>query len=94
MSESPVVRAHVLVSGTVQGVGFRYFAYHGARELSLAGWVRNLRTGAVELEVEGADAEVARYLESVKAGPSAAVVRDVQVQWITPTGEHGFALRD
>ena len=94
MSASTAVRAHVLVSGTVQGVGYRYFAYHSARELALAGWVRNLRTGAVELEVEGSDVEVARYIESLKAGPTAAVVRDVQVQWITPLHERQFELRD
>lgn len=94
MSASIAVRAHVLVTGTVQGVGYRYFAYQSARELSLTGWVRNVRTGAVELEVEGDGVDVARFIESLKAGPSAAVIRDVQIQWITPLHTRHFELRD
>lgn len=93
MTVALAARAHVTVTGTVQGVGYRYFAYHAARELGLAGWVRNLRTGAVELEVEGPRHEVERYIAELTAGPTAAVVRDVQVEWITPLRERGFEVR-
>ena len=46
------VRVHVTVSGMVQGVGYRYFTVTGARKLGLAGWVRNLMNGDVELEAQ------------------------------------------
>ena len=48
------VRVHVTVSGMVQGVGYRYFTVTEARKLGLAGWVRNLMNGDVELEARGA----------------------------------------
>ena len=47
------VRKHIFFSGQVQGVGFRYRAVHLARPLGLTGWVRNLRDGRVEMEVQG-----------------------------------------
>ncbi len=93
MTTDVAVRAHAQVTGTVQGVGFRYFVYHAARELGLAGWVRNVRTGAVELEVEGSRGDVDHLLDAVKQGPTPAVVRDVHIEWITPLGERGFEVR-
>lgn len=48
-----MVRSHVLFSGTVQGVGFRYTTQNFARELRLKGWVKNLRDGGVEMVAEG-----------------------------------------
>ena len=53
------VRVHVTVSGMVQGVGYRYFTVTEARKLGLAGWVRNLMNGDVELEAQGARSDVA-----------------------------------
>ncbi len=48
-----MVRSHVLFSGTVQGVGFRYTTQRFARELKLVGWVKNLSDGRVEMMAEG-----------------------------------------
>lgn len=45
-----LVRKHIVVTGLVQGVGFRYFTVTQARRLGVQGWVRNCRDGSVELE--------------------------------------------
>ena len=48
-----LVRKHIVVTGLVQGVGFRYFTVTQARRLGVQGWVRNCRDGSVELEAQG-----------------------------------------
>ncbi len=65
------------VSGRVQGVGFRWFALDRARTLGLAGWVRNVRDGRVEFQVQGDAAAVDRFMEAIRVGPPAAVVTGV-----------------
>ena len=57
-----MIRKRAIVRGVVQGVGFRYYALHEATRLGLAGYVRNREDGAVEIELEGPDAEVTRML--------------------------------
>lgn len=69
---------HVLVSGQVQGVGFRQGCRQAARSLGLVGWVRNLGDGRVELFAQGRDESVDRLLEWVWSGPSAARVTGVE----------------
>jgi acylphosphatase len=76
------MRRRVIVRGRVQGVGFRWFVREHARTLRLAGWVKNLPDGMVELEVEGAPEKVAELLALVAEGPDGAVVAgldDVQI---------------
>lgn len=68
----------VLVSGHVQGVGYRQACRHAARSLDLVGWVRNLSDGRVELFAQGPDDGVNRLLDWVWAGPSAARVVGVE----------------
>lgn len=75
---------HVLVSGQVQGVGYRQGCRHVARSLDLVGWVRNLRDGRVELFAQGDDDGVARLLDWVWAGPSTARVNGVESD-VVPT---------
>ncbi len=88
------VRVHVLASGTVQGVGFRYFVYNKARELGLTGFVRNLFSGDVEIEAEGDRSLVEEFIEQIKVGPRYAHVTDVKIEWIKYTGAHsGFEVR-
>ena len=67
----------LLVSGRVQGVGFRWFVRERARRLGLAGRVRNLADGAVEIVARGAESDVALLLEVVRRGPEGARVDDV-----------------
>ena len=61
-----VHHALVFFSGRVQGVGFRYAALQVAREFEVAGWVKNLDDGRVQLEAEGAPAEVAAFLTALE----------------------------
>ena len=72
-------RKRLLLSGRVQGVGFRYFAYHLARELDLRGWVRNLQDGNVEIEVQGEEELLDQFLMEIKSGPQLAIVEDISI---------------
>ncbi len=80
------VRLHALVRGRVQGVGFRASVLHEGGRLGLAGWVRNLNDGAVELEAEGERAALERLLAYVKQGPRTARVDSVTSQWLEAAG--------
>lgn len=81
------VRAHVLVSGYVQGVFFRYSMDKRARGLELTGWVRNLSDGRVEAIVEGDETNVRAVIDWCQAGPPHATVQHVEVSWESPTRE-------
>lgn len=63
-----VIRKHYYVGGSVQGVGFRYRAYHLANSLRLTGYVRNLVDGRVELELQGEEALVHGFLARMEEG--------------------------
>ena len=76
------VRAHVLVSGRVQGVGFRAFAFRRAHAHGLAGWVRNLIDGRVETEVQGSRLRVDSFLEDLRCGPSLSSVEHIDLYWV------------
>jgi len=74
------VRAvRVVVTGAVQGVGFRWFVRERARVLNLEGWVRNRAGGAVELAVRGPESAVGTLLDAVGQGPPASRVTRVVV---------------
>jgi acylphosphatase len=68
---------HVAVRGRVQGVGFRWFVRERARELQLAGWVRNLPDGSVEVFAEGERDALEHFQRLLKSGPPGAVVASV-----------------
>ena len=80
-------RAHVVVSGRVQGVGFRHATMMQARKLALTGWVRNLPDGRVEAVFEGPAAEVTAMEQWCHEGPIHARVDDVRVTREDATGE-------
>jgi len=87
-----VVRAHVQVSGRVQGVWFRASTADTARALGLAGWVRNTAQG-VETVLEGSPDAVEAAVAWCHEGPPNAVVDNVDVTWETAEGLSGFAVR-
>jgi Acylphosphatases len=76
------------VSGSVQGVGFRYHARREALQLGIVGWVRNLDSGEVELWAEGAAPQLAAFREWLDEGPPGAVVSSVQAERREPTGSY------
>ena len=90
---SPLQRVHIIVTGLVQGVGFRYFAVNEARRLAVSGWVRNRLDGTVELEAQGAPTALAVFVEAMKTGNDWSRVQDVQVEEIAVRhGESGFRV--
>ena len=86
-------RLHIIYTGSVQGVGFRYTARSIAQGLGLVGWVRNVPDGSVELVAEG-DEDVLRQLkDSIKHEMNYAHFNE-QVSWEPGTGEFsGFVIR-
>ncbi len=72
----------VVVSGRVQGVGFRAFVSREAAESGLTGWVRNRPDGAVECEAHGEAGALERFVEALRSGPRHARVEHAAVQWI------------
>jgi len=81
------VRAHVIVSGRVQGVYFRGNTKNEAKKYGVNGWVRNLPDGRVEALFEGEKEAVDKAIEFVKHGPSYAKVTDLELEWQDYNGE-------
>ncbi len=79
-------RLSLTISGRVQGVGFRATAYDEARSLGLAGWVRNLPGGGVEIVAEGKRENLEMLLAWAHSGPPGARVVHVQEEWASATG--------
>jgi len=77
---------HAVVTGRVQGVGFRYSAVRRARELGLSGTVSNRSDGSVEVDAEGGLQDLELLLAWLRRGPPGAHVRDVEVQWLPWSG--------
>lgn len=63
-----MVRKYVIVTGRVQGVGFRYHAMNLAMEYHLTGWVRNMSNGGVEMEIQGSKEQVELFIQNLDAG--------------------------
>jgi hydrogenase maturation protein HypF len=92
-SVSSKQRLRVEIHGAVQGVGFRPFVYRLATDLALAGWVIN-DTRGVFIEVEGPQANLARFLERVPVEkPPRAIIHGLDSAWLDPVGYDGFEIR-
>jgi acylphosphatase len=88
------VRAHVNIHGWVQGVAFRYNTQHAACDHQVFGWVRNRADGSVEAVFEGDKDNVDALLAWCEKGPKRAVVKEVNVEWETFTGDYSsFDIR-
>lgn len=87
-------RAHVFVSGRVQGVAFRATTRRKARKRDVNGWVKNLRDGRVEAVFEGGEDDVEEMIDFCHEGSRAAKVKDVEVNWEEHKGEFSeFRIR-
>lgn len=86
-------RAHVHVSGEVQGVYYRANTRDTAREKDVTGWVRNLKDGRVEAVFEGSREAVEEMIDWCHEGSPAASVEDVEVEWEEPEGLTEFEIR-
>lgn len=89
-----IVAKLFVISGRVQGVGFRYFVQDHASVEGVHGYVRNLPDGRVEALVEGDDESVLRVERALRRGPHAARIEQVEVQEVPPSGRAtGFSIR-
>lgn len=85
---------HYIVSGRVQGVGFRFFVQRAAQVDGLHGWVRNLDDGRVEARAEGDIEALVRFERQIRTGPGAARVDHVETTLSSATGhDTGFSIR-
>ncbi|WP_181692850.1 acylphosphatase [Natronomonas sp. LN261] len=87
------IRAHVFVSGRVQGVYYRATTRDTARERGVDGWVKNLDDGRVEAVLEGPEDTVGSMVEWCHTGSPSARVDDVEVEYGDPAGLEGFEIR-
>ena len=81
------VRAHIFVSGRVQGVFFRVETRYEAMKRNVAGWVRNTSGGRVKAIFEGERKDVEKLIEFCERGPPGARVTKIDVQWAEYNGE-------
>ncbi|MBS3772728.1 MAG: acylphosphatase [Candidatus Thermoplasmatota archaeon] len=86
-------RAHVWISGRVQGVWYRANTQKQAEQRGIAGWVRNLPDGRVEAVFEGPEKEIEDMIQWCHTGSPMAHVDDVEVQWEDPAGLDGFHIK-
>jgi len=78
---------HALVSGRVQGVGFRWFVQQTARETEISGTVENLPNGDVEIFAEGEQSKIMEFLARVRIGPAYGTITDFIIDSIPFTGK-------
>mgnify|MGYP000527067372 CR=1 FL=1 len=74
-------RAHLLISGRVQGVTFRASTKSKAESLALKGWVRNTEDGKVEAVIEGEKDKIKKLIDWARQGPTLAKVEDIKIEW-------------
>ena len=94
MSHSVRASIIAIVRGRVQGVFYRAFVQTHDNALGLTGWVRNLQSGEVEVQVEGDKVKLEELLQNLYKGPPAAKVEDIKVIWGNYNGTFpGFSVR-
>jgi acylphosphatase len=92
VQQTAMIQAKVLISGRVQGVGYRVNTQRQARQLGLSGWVQNLRDGRVEALFEGRPEQVEAMLRWCHLGPLSAKVTDVLVSYAPAEGLDNFKI--
>ncbi|MGB3208030.1 MAG: acylphosphatase [Crinalium sp.] len=92
-SQPTPIRAHVFVSGIVQGVGYRFSTVNQANQLGISGWVRNLPDQRVEAVFEGTPEAVTEMISWCKQGPLGAVVNSVTFEYDEVEGLRGFEIK-
>jgi acylphosphatase len=89
-----ITRLSAIVSGRVQGVGYRFFAVNEGTERGLSGFCRNLSDGTVEVVAEGPRSTLEDFLRALRRGPRAGRVERVVPSWSEATGETtSFGIR-
>ncbi len=86
------IRRHIVFYGAVQGVGFRYRAYHAAQRFGVSGWVKNCWDGSVEMEAEGTEKAIDDMILAVEKGTFVRI-EDMHVTTVPVHGGSGFEIR-
>ena len=87
-------KVHGIVSGRVQGVGFRYFTQDVAAQYNVNGWVKNLPDGRVEFVAEGPKGMLNDFVKTINRGPVAGYVSALNINWEKYIGEYeSFRIR-
>ena len=87
-----MLRFHILISGRVQGVGYRFFTKDKASKYGVSGWVKNLPDGRVEAEVQGDENDLLDLLSVLRKGPPLGYVKDI-VKYEIPADETDMDFR-
>ena len=91
---SDLLRKHLVFSGDVQGVGFRWRARHAARAVGATGWVRNERDGRVSMELQGTEEQIDQVLDALERGLYIRIC-DIEVHSLpVEPEERSFVTRD
>ena len=77
---------HGIISGRVQGIGYRWFVEKTAVSLGLGGWVKNLPDGGVEVEAEGDKRILTEFLDLLRTGHQGAYVKELKEDWVASNG--------
>jgi acylphosphatase len=84
----------ILISGRVQGIGFRYFAYRNAIKYNIKGYVRNLAGGDVEIVAVDENQNLEEFLQKIRTGPPAARIYDITIEELPETTNYdSFQIR-
>lgn len=93
MADRKIIRKHIVFSGRVQGVGFRFRANHIANGLSVTGWVKNQWDGTVEMEAQGTGEQINQMLKMINQSPYISIDRMDSKEIPTEPAEYGFHVR-
>jgi len=94
VANSMLKRSHVIYTGRVQGVGFRYTVRQIAHGFDVVGYVCNLDDGRVEMVLEGEEEELNRFIQHIGDSDLGSYIRNKTVEWQPPTGEfHNFSIQ-
>ena len=74
-----IIKKHLIISGKVQGDGFRYWMQNLAINNNIGGWVKNKLSGDVEALIIGQEKEVQKLIKQCKTGPSLATIQNIQI---------------
>ncbi|MCR5708687.1 acylphosphatase [Ruminococcus sp. YRD2003] len=86
------IRRHIIFYGSVQGVGFRYRAYHAAQTYGVSGWVKNCFDGSVEMEAEGTEKAIDDMILAIEKGTFVRI-ENMSVRSLPLHGDYGFEIR-
>lgn len=88
-------RVNIEIFGRVQGVGFRYYSTQKANKLNISGWVTNRIDGSVQIDAQGEEKSIEKFIEWTKSGPSYARVDNINIKekGIKDLENHEFNIR-